>query len=61
MTSCVSEVEEPTFRQDDHGVTVVEDPGVDLRLDVDALDAGVLARPAMSISLSKCPMFPTIA
>ena len=36
-------------------------PLVDLRLDVDPLDARRRVRPAMSISLSKWPMLPTIA
>ena len=58
----VAEVQQAALREHDHRVAVGEPPLVDLRLDVDPLDAlRVLARPAMSISLSKWPMLPTIA
>ena len=44
-----------------HAVAVREPELVVLRLDVDPLDALAFFRPAMSISLSKWPMFATIA
>jgi hypothetical protein len=57
----VAEVEQPALGEQDDRLAVGIDPLVDLRLDVDPLDAGVFVRPAMSISLSKWPMLPTMA
>ncbi|GIS97867.1 MAG: hypothetical protein CM1200mP25_1040 [Acidobacteriota bacterium] len=44
-----------------HTMTVGKAPFVILRLDIDTLDTGMAFSPAISISLSKCPMLPTIA
>src|SRR4051812_28064787 len=57
----IAEVEQAPLGQDDDAVAVGEDPLVDLRLDRHAPDAGGLLEPAMSISLSKWPMLPTMA
>ena len=58
----VAEVQQPALGQHEDRVAVGEAPLVHLRLDVDPLDARrCAARPAMSISLSKWPMLPTIA
>ena len=58
----VAEVQQPALGEDDDRVAVGEAPLVDLRLDVDrARCPAMRPRPAMSISLSKWPMLPTIA
>ena len=58
----VAEVHQPALGEhDDRRSAVGERPHVDLRLDGLAVDAREASRPAMSISLSKWPMLPTIA
>ena len=57
----VAEVQQAALGEHDDRVAVGEDPLVDLRLDVDPLDVRARRGPAMSISLSKWPMLPTIA
>ena len=57
-----AEVEQATLGQHDHRVPVGEHELVDLRLDVHPCVTSLMrSRPAMSISLSKWPMLPTIA
>jgi hypothetical protein len=57
-----AEVQQAALGQDHHDLPIFEGPLVVLRLDVGPLDAlGLRQLPAMSISLSKWPMLPTIA
>ena len=61
MTGGVSEIQQTALGQEDHRMPVREHPLINLGLDADLGDARILDSPAMSISLSKWPMFPTIA